>query len=90
MGWNNSKFKELRVGGKSKLEECLLFTPGFENVLIPEQNVKDLGVLVDYKLSFKDQRDQVIKKARSKTAWVLRTFKCRKLEVMRKLWQTLI
>ena len=47
MGWNNSKFKELRIGCSINLEECLLFTPGYENVLIPEQYVKDLGVLVD-------------------------------------------
>ena len=86
MGWNNSKFKELRIGGKKNLEECLFFTPGYENVLIPEQNMKDLGVLADYRLSFKDQRDMVIKKARSKTFWVLRTFKSMKLYILRKLW----
>ena len=74
MSWNNSKFKELRIGINRNLEDCLLFTPGHENVLVPEQNVNDLGVLIEYRLSFKDQRDRVLKKARSKTSWVLRTF----------------
>ena len=53
----------MRIGCKNKFDDCLLFTPGFENVLIPERNVKDLGVLVDNNLSFKDHRDMVIKKA---------------------------
>ena len=70
MSCNNSKLNELRIGCKNKFDECHLFTPGFENVLILEQNIKDLGVLVDYKLSFKDQRELVIRKARSKAAWV--------------------
>ena len=90
MGWNNSKFKELRIGINRNLEDCLLFTPGHENVLVPEQNVKDLGVLIDYRLSFKDQRDRVLKKARNKTSWVLRTFKSRNLKIMRRLWRSII
>ena len=80
----------MRIGCKKEIDECLLFTPGYENVLVPEVSVKDLGVLVDHKLSFKEQRDSVLRKAKNKAAWVLRTFKCRKIGIMRKLWRALV
>ena len=69
MSWNNSKFKELRFGARKDLDDCLLLTPGYLNVLLPEMAVKDLGILVDHKLSFKDQRDSAIKKAKNKASW---------------------
>lgn len=89
MSWNDGKFKELRIGPQRNCDG-LLFTPGFEEVMVPEANVKDLGVLIDCGLNFKDQRLSVLKKTKNKASWVLRTFKSRELDVLRRVWMSLV
>ena len=45
---------------------------------------------MDCNLDFKEHRNWVLKKARDKSAWVLRTFKCRSLDLLRRLWRSLV
>ena len=90
MEWNALKFKELRIGGKGDCREGFLFTPNFDNVLVPEEYVKDLDVLIDYKLNFKPQRSAVLLKASNKANWALRTFKCRNAPIMKRVWMSVI
>ena len=89
MGWNNGKFKKLRIGSRRDVDG-LLFTPGMENVLVPEQSVRDLGVMLDMDLNFKEQRSVSLAKAKNKASWVMRTFRSRSVDLMRRLWKSLI
>ena len=54
------------------------------------EEVKDLGVIIDTKCSFKPQRALVILKVKRKASWVLRTFQDRSLPTMRTLWSSLV
>ena len=90
MPWNDTKFKELRIGGKNDYSEGLLYTTGRTQVLEPESYVKDLGVLVDCGLTYNQQRNSVITKAKNKSAWALIVFKCRTISIMRKIWKSIV
>jgi hypothetical protein len=91
MRWNGLKFQHLRLGPNSSLKEnTLLFSPGMEEVIAPQGQIKDLGVLVDDECSFREHRAAVIRKTRQKAGWVLRTFKCRDLNFMKTLWRSVI
>ena len=61
-----------------------------EQALEPEKYVKDLGVLVDCSLSYNEQRNSAIQKAKNKSSWALRVFKSRSIEFMRKIWKSII
>ena len=89
MAWNDTKFKELRIGSKD-YSEGSLYTPGMAQVLEPETYVKDLGVLVDCGLTYNQQRNNVINKAKNKSAWALRVFKSRSVFLMKKIWKSII
>ena len=78
--------KELRFGGNKENSEGILYTPGMKQALEPEKYVKDLGVLVDCELNYNEQRNSVLQKAKNKSAWALRVFKCRSMNIMRKIW----
>ena len=91
MKFNDKKFQILRMGSDMDLiEGTALFTEGFEEMIHPEEYVKDLGVMVDVGGNFHTQRLSAASKARSKAAWVLRTFKTRDLFFMRTLLKSLI
>ena len=74
MSWNDKKFLAIRMGAKPELwEASVLLTPDTSPIpVVPE--VKDLGILIDNKASFKPQRMAALKKVRAKSGWVLHTF----------------
>ena len=51
---------------------------------------RDLGIQIDNKASFKQQRSQAILKTSRKAAWALRTFRSRSPDLMETLWRTII
>ncbi len=91
MAWNGSKFQALRLGGKPHLrEDSLLFTPGHEDPIMEVEVTKDLSILLDSSLSFRDQRASAVAKAKQKAGWVLRMFRTREPYALRTLWKALI
>ena len=54
-----------------------------------KQYVKDLGILVDRKVTFSDQMRKAISKTNQKAGWILRTFTSREVEFLRILWRSL-
>ena len=71
-------------------DDTLLFTPNFAQVIDRKNTIKDLGVYIDDDLTYNSQLNSAISKANQKVFWVLRTFRTRKLEFMRKMWKSLI
>ena len=90
MQYNGDKFMNLRIGKDNITENTMLFTPGIEDPINEVDTAKDLGVLVDNKLDFKNQRVKVIKKANNKISWILHTFVSRDKDVMKTLWRSLV
>ena len=63
MNYNGGKFQILRVGKDQEFKDgTSLFTPKWEEVISPAEVVKDLGVLIDDKLSFTNQHQATIAK----------------------------
>ena len=70
-------------------EETVLLTPNTDPIPVKEE-VRDLGILMDSRCSFKPQRTLVIKKVKAKATWVLWTFRSRSVPLMRTLWGSLV
>ena len=70
------------------IEETNIFS--LEKVIEESEFVKDLGILIDYNLSYKKQREKSISKTNQKAGWVLRTFKNRSVDFMRRIWRSII
>ena len=91
MKWNNLKLQLLRLGPDNQLkEDTLLFSEYHDQVVVESQTVKDLGVLMDRDLSYKAQRESAINKANRKAGWVLRTFRTREQDFVRRTWRSLV
>ena len=72
------------------IEETLVFSPGFDNIIESKPVIKDLGILVDSTLKYREQITKVIKKTNQKASWILRTFHTRKPIFLRKIWKLLV
>ena len=90
MKYNGSKFQLLRIGKNCQWKDNILFTEGMEDVILPKEYVKDLGVQVDDQANYSVQLKEAVKKTKRKAAWVLRTFISRDREMMRTMWNSLV
>lgn len=64
MRWNSLKFHLLRVGPHKQLvNDTLLFTPGVSYPLVPEDNIRNLGIMQDPDLQFSNQVHKAASKA---------------------------
>ena len=91
MRWNDLKFQVLRLGSNMELkQDTIIFSPDYGEIVEAKEVIKDLGILVDDKLSYTDQLFSAVAKAKQKSAWVLRTFSTRKVSFLRTMWQSLI
>ena len=89
--WNGSKFVVLRLGPKEAIKNgTTLFTPNYGSPIEVQEVVRDLGVQMDFRFDFRDQRAAAAAKANAKAGWVLRTFNSRGIPLMRTLWRTLV
>ena len=80
----------LRFGNNLDLKEnTRILDPGGKEI-IPTECVRDLGIMVDNRLNFREQRTKAIAKTRAKAAWVLCTFRSRSRDLMVQLWKSLI
>ena len=91
MKWNAKKFKLLRVGPHNDLkDDTYIFTPNYNEVIEAKNDVKDLGILVDDTLLYKNQQMATVKKAQQKFTLIFRTFGTRNVEFLRKIWKSLV
>ena len=73
MAWNGNKFQAIRMGGRPNLwETTVLLTPDSSPIpVVPV--VKDLGILVDDRASFKPQRTAALAKVKAKAVLYLKS-----------------
>ena len=91
MKFNSTKFQLLRFGNNLPLKRTTnLYIDSSSSPLIPSEEVRDLGVLIDDKADFKAQRLSAVSKAQKKAAWVLRTFSSRRPEILSTLWKSIV
>ena len=91
MKWNSLKFQLLRMGPDEGLvEDSLIFSPNYQDIIGQSELVKDLGILIDAEMTYKNQRDKAILKANQKSGWVFRTFKDRNVDFLRRIWRSVI
>ena len=65
----------LRLGKRDNVKEIPLYTLDPEKEIKAKNAIKDLGVLIDDNLSYNNQTNKAISKARQKLGWVLWTFR---------------
>ena len=64
MRWNQGKFQMLRMGPNSQLiQDTILYTQGNQKAIKTKESIKDLGIMVDTTLRYKDQIQKAIGKA---------------------------
>ena len=86
MKFNGGKFQVVRYGRNSDLkEDTLYFTGDMTEVIEQVETVKDLGVMLTDDAKFDKQIENVCKKSKQKSGWIMRTFYSRKPDFMRKI-----
>ena len=91
MNFNGKKFQVVRYGPNEELKNSTeYFSGSYDEIIERFETVRDLGVQLSDDASFNAQIEKVIKKARQKSGWVLRTFYCRRPEFLKQMFKTLI
>ena len=90
MLFNGGKFVRITSGPNQELKHIPLFTPEYSDIIQWKEFTKDLGILIDDKINYSNQRNKALQKAKNKSSWVLRTFYNRDISVMKQLWKSLI
>ena len=87
MQLNGSKFEHLQVG-KNLNPVNYIYTDPSGNLIQEKDHIKDLGVYISNTLTWKNQIENVVSKARVMVGWVLRTFSTRAKEPMLIIWNS--
>ena len=66
MAWHDLKFQVLRIGNSDLIEETEIFTPGYAELITRKQYIKGLGILVDRKVTYNDQKQKAVSKTNQK------------------------
>ena len=78
MAWNKLKFQLLRLGKSEYIKEnTILCGQEFYSIIERKQVIKDLGVLVDDKITYSSHIKKSLAKTRRKIGWITRTFRSR-------------
>ena len=81
----------LKYGKNRELSDnTVYFTPEINNVIEEVSDCRDLGVQLENNGSFDLHIENIVKKVKRLTGWVLRSFVNRTLPFMRKMWTTII
>ena len=84
MRWNQDKIQVLRLGPNRELKEgTTIFSPEYAEVVEEKEVIKDLGLMVDFSLSYEQKLAKAVSKTNQKAGWVLRTFSTRNVEFLR-------
>ena len=86
---NGDKFEYLRIGKNLNIPEYKYIDPA-GNSIEEMKSIKDLGVIVANTLTWREQTETVVAKARVMVGWALRTFATRDIEPMLTIWNSLI
>ena len=81
MKFNSNKFEQLSCGEIKDVTTVPYKNPANEDI-ISGNTVKDLGILTNSDLNFKEHIDNIVTSSRIKTGIILRTFITRDAELM--------
>ena len=85
--FNDKKFEQITYGENPNMENNPYKNPANE-VIKKGNSVKDLGIICNSKLSFKEHIQSVVVASRRMSGMILRTFHSREPEIMMKLFST--
>ena len=90
MRFNSDKFELLRFGNNIELKESTsYFSPDMADIIEEKDSLRDLGITMNNKLTFRDHIDGISHKLKMKSSWLLRSFRCRDLKFMKTVWKSL-
>ena len=76
MVFNATKFEGLKHGKNEELKNQYEYiTPDCENLIDRKESLKDLGIIVNEKSNFEDNKNKVCSIVNQKFGWIMRTFK---------------
>ena len=91
MEFNSKKFEVLRYGKDEDLKQSTCyFTPNLDDIIDEKESLRDLGIMMSNDASFSIHVESVCSKVKQKSAWILRTFNCRKSWFLKFMWKTLV
>ena len=90
MKFNSEKFECIRYGKRKGIHETTGYLSDVNTVIIPKDQINDLGVQISSNCLFKNQIDDIVKTANKLCGWILRTFKTRAPKLMILLWKSLV
>ena len=91
MLYNDSKFVLMRYGKNQSLkDDYLYFTDEMSLPIEDHENQRDLGVYMSNNGNFHHHIDTIIKKAKQKIGWICRTFHCRDINFMKRMYVTFV
>ena len=61
-----------------------------EDIIIPDEDVRDLGIIMNNKGNYSSHIDYTYKKVKSRMGWILRSFNNRSIDFIRFLWKTYV
>ena len=83
------KFQLLQYGRNSELKEDYnYFLGNYYSILYPNEECKDLGIIMTLDGKFNNHINTIYSKVNKKINWILRAFKCRDMDFMHFVWRT--
>ena len=91
MHFKISKSQVLQFGKYENLKNDYVYvSPDSSDLIIPHENIRDLGVIINNNLEYSDHKDKICKEARQRINLLLRDFNLRTSEFMKFVWRTYI
>ena len=91
MKFNISKFNVIKFGRNLDMkDEYNYFGPETDEIMIDNDEVRDLGVIISPDCNYKSHISKVISKINQRVGYILRTFKNRNLDFMKWAWKVYI
>ena len=91
MEFNKKKFQVVRYGTNEELKNNTTYFAGdYDEVIERFFSVRDLGIQLTNDGTFHEHIENVCRKVRQKSGWLLRTFFCRNTQFMKQMLNTLV
>ena len=88
MTFNDHKFMLIQFGSNYNLiNDYNYITPNEDNLILPSNDIRDLGVQISCNGSYDDHISKIISKANQRISLLLRTFNTRNPTLMKQLWR---
>ena len=90
MQFNNKKFELIRYGCNEEVKNSTFYLSANDEIIEEKESLRDLGVIVNNEANFNDHVEAISSKAKQKSGWIFRTFKCRQPFFLKLLWKQLV